>query len=77
MDKYLVVNIDNENFEIFEKVEKESIDGQKFVMKESRGTFNLAGAYGEKVRLEELLGQVSIIIQLIEDSKNESSSMVE
>ena len=72
MDNYLVTNIDNDNFEIFEKVEKESIDGQKFIVKESRGLFNLAGAYGEKARLEELIYQVNTIIQIIEDSKNES-----
>lgn len=67
-ENFIVVQKDNENFEIIEKLQRESVDGEIVTIKEPRGSYNLPSMYGEKRNLEELLARVTDTISLIESS---------
>jgi hypothetical protein len=69
-ENFIVVQKDNENFEIIEKLQRESVDGEIVTIKEPRGSFNLPAMYGEKANLEELLMRVTDTIGIIENFKN-------
>ena len=69
-ENFIVVQKDNENFEIIEKLQRESVDGEIVTIKEPRGSFNLPAMYGEKANLEELLTRVTDTIGIIENFKN-------
>lgn len=69
LENFTVIQRDSENYEIQENVERESITGEKVVIREPRGIYNLPGLYGDKATLMQRLAEVNTIIEIIETKK--------
>lgn len=67
-ENFIVNPLDDnrENFEIFEKVARETVDGSTVIIKEPRGTYNLPAMYGEVNYLKDLLEKAHSVISTIE-----------
>ena len=71
-ENFIVNPLDDnkENFEIFEKVARETLAGSTVIVKEPRGTYNLPAMYGEVNHLKELTEKANLVINIIEASIN-------
>lgn len=68
-NNFIVKPLDNENYEISEKVTLKDLSDNDVVVQQPRGVYNLPALHGEKARLLELLSQASMLIEIIENSK--------
>ena len=76
MEKFIVKKAQNGESEIYEKVTLKDINDNDVEVLQPRGTYSLAAMYGERARLQEMLNSAQFVIDLIEQS-NENSTMAE
>lgn len=71
LENFIVIKRDGENYEIQENVERETITGEKVIVREPRGIYNLPGLYGDKSTLMQRLSEVNEVIDIIEKNNQQ------